>query len=289
MYSGHVDRGEQNLFTAHCKRLELLEEMVEQVALGGGERRVQVVGDEVLARSVAQTPRKGVGVPLRARRIRQRTGVLVDPQREDRGLERRGQELTLGEDPDQRGRQGAVVRQHRRFRVDPVRELGLAVMIEEDLVHRRVERDPLELAEARRVRGLDHDQAADRVGLEARDLDHGVELVGVQAVEVADVAVERPDGHHGAGIEATRGEHRRERVEVGVPVGGDDLLGAHGFILPRPPGRGRSASSTPCNRLLLGVFRALAQACAIASISTRAPLGSCEMPIVERAGGRSPT
>lgn len=33
----------------------------------------------------------------------------------------------------------------------------------------------------------------------------------------------------------------------------------------------------------------LTQTWAIASISTRAPLGSCEIPMVERAGGLSPT
>ncbi len=192
---------------------------------------MQVGGDEILPRAMAQTPGERVGVPLRARRVRQRAGVLVDAEREGRGLERRGQQLALGEDADERGRQSAVVREHRGVRVDPVGELGLAVMIEEDLLHRQIERNGLELAEARRVRGLDHDQAADRVRFETGDLDDGLELLGMQAIEVADVAVERTDGDDRAGIEAMRGEHRRERVEVGVPVRGDDLLGSHGLIL----------------------------------------------------------
>ena len=64
-----------------------------------------------------------------------------------------------------------------------------------------------------------------------------LELVRVQAVELADVAVERTDRDDRAGIEPARGEHRRERVEIGVPVGGDDLLGPHRLILPPPPRR----------------------------------------------------
>ncbi len=109
------------------------------------------------------------------------------------------------------------------------------MVIEEDLLDRRVERRRLELAEARGVRGLDDDQAADRVELEARALHHGLELVRVQAVELADVAVQRTDRDDGAGIEPARGDHRRERVEVGVPVGGDDLLGPHRLIVPPSP------------------------------------------------------
>ncbi len=66
-----------------------------------------------------------------------------------------------------------------------------------------------------------------------------LELVRVQAVEVAHVAVERADRHDRARVEMARGEHRRERVEVGVPMGGDDLLGPHGLILPPRGGCGR--------------------------------------------------
>ena len=35
------------------------------------------------------------------------------------------------------------------------------------------------------------------------------------------------DGDDGARVEETRGEHRAEGVEVGVPMGRDDLLGPH--------------------------------------------------------------
>ncbi len=141
-------------------------------------------------------------------------------------------------------------------------------MVEQCLLHGGVERDGLELAEARRARRLDDDQPADGVELESRGLDDGPERFRVQAVEVPDVAVESADGDDGVRVQPPHGEHRPERVEVRVPVGGDYLLGPHALILPPPGGP---------------------HTCAIASISTRAPLGSCEMPTVERAGGRSPT
>jgi hypothetical protein len=73
------------------------------------------------------------------------------------------------------------------------------------------------------VRGLDDDQALDLGGVDPPRLRH-VELLRVQAVEIADVAVqgsgERDDGIR---IQPTGGEHGRERVEIGVRVGDDDL------------------------------------------------------------------
>ena len=270
---GPAHRGDEDLLAGGVHRLERVHEPVQQVPLAGGQRRVQVRGDEILARAVAEAPGEGVGVSLRRRRVGQRPRVLVDPEREDCRLQRRRGELPLGEDPDEGRRQRPVGREHGGVGVHPVRKLDLSVVVEEHLLDARVERDRLELAEPRRARGLDDDQSPDRVELEAVGLDDGVELVRVQAVEVAHVAVERSDRDDRARVELARGEHRRERVEVRVPVGGDDLLGPHGLILPR---------TTPC-----GLRRA--QVWAIASISTRAPTGSCEMPIVERAGGRSPT
>ena len=116
---------------------------------------------------------------------------------------------------------------------DPLGKLVLGVVVEQDRLDRGIESDGLEVAEARRARHLDDDQPPDRVELEAAHLGDGSELLGVQAVEVADVPVQRSDGDDGVGIEKPRSEHRSERVEVGVPVRGDDLLGTHGLILPR--------------------------------------------------------
>ena len=247
-----VHGGDQHLLPCRIHGLERVQELVQEIALGGAERRVQVLGDEILARAVAQAPRERVRVPLRRRRVRQRARVLVDAERERGRLERCRRELSLGEDPDEGRRQRAVGRDDRRVLVHPVGKLRVLVVVEEDLLHAGVERHGLELAEARRGRGLDHDQAADRVELEAARLDDVLELVRVQAIEVANVAVQRADRHDRARIEMPRGEHRRERVEVGVPVGGDDLLGPHE---PHSAPRACPILTTPTDSVSDTVFR----------------------------------
>ena len=103
------------------------------------------------------------------------------------------------------------------------------MVVEDDLLDLRIERDRLELAEPGRVSRLDDDQAADRAEVEPGRL-YEAELVRVQAVELAHVPVERTgQAADRLGIQATRGEHRREGVEVGVPVGRDDGVGLHAF------------------------------------------------------------
>jgi hypothetical protein len=54
----------------------------------------------------------------------------------------------------------------------------------------------------------------------------------MQAVELAHVAVQRArQACDRVRIEPSRGQQRREGVEVGVAVGCDDRLGPHGLIL----------------------------------------------------------
>jgi hypothetical protein len=72
-------------------------------------------------------------------------------------------------------------------------------MIEEHLLHTRVESNTLELAEARGVRGFDHHQSPDRLELETARLDDRAELVDVEAVEVADVRFSAPTATTAAG------------------------------------------------------------------------------------------
>jgi hypothetical protein len=97
------------------------------------------------------------------------------------------------------------------------------MMVEEDDLDLGPPRGGLELAEALRVRGLDDDQALDLGRVDSPRLGH-VQLLRVQAIEVAHVAVERPgERDDGIRVEAPRGQHGRERVEIGVPVGDDDL------------------------------------------------------------------
>src|SRR5919204_1475750 len=139
------------------------------------------------------------------------------------------------------------------------------MMVEDDLVDLRIERQGLELAEPRGVDGLDDDQAPDRVELEPGSLDHEVQLVCVQAVELPDIPIQRSrQADDGAWIEPARRQHCRERVEIGVRVGGDDCFRTHGGNI-------------------------VAYACATASISTLAPDGSAATWTVARAGGASPT
>jgi hypothetical protein len=90
----------------------------------------------------------------------------------------------------------------------------------------------LELAEPARVRRLDHDQPADRIGLEPGGV-YQLELLGVQARKLAHVAVQRAgETDDRVRIEQARGQRRREGVEVGVPMGRDHGLGPHEPILP---------------------------------------------------------
>jgi hypothetical protein len=220
------DGRDQQLLPAGVHRLDGLLEREQQPALGSRERRVQELEHELLARPVTHAPGERVRVALGRRQVGERAGVLVDPEREDGRLERRRHQLALGEDGHHRRRQRAVAGEHRRLRVDPAGQV-VAVVVEDDDLRLAAQRDRLELAQPRGLRRLHDDQAPDRAGLEPGRL-HQLELVGVQPHEVADVAVERPGQRDDrAGVEPARGELRRERVEVGVPVRGDHGLGAH--------------------------------------------------------------
>ncbi len=239
-----AERRHEHVQAVDVVRLERVDERVEQLALVGGERRVEVALEQLLARAVPQAPRQGVRVALPRRRIRQRARVLVDAEREDRRLERRHGDLPLGEDADERRRQRPVLGQDDVLRPRPVRRLT-GVMVEHHLLHVRVERQRLELRQPAGARRLDDDQPAHRAQLETRRLDE-LQLLRVQPAQLPDVAVQRA-GHadDGTRIEMADGEHRRERVEVGVRVRGNDCLGPHGTeIVPlrsvRPARRPRS-------------------------------------------------
>jgi hypothetical protein len=221
---GPGDRGDEHLETARRVRLEGGDERVEQGALLLRERRAQVLRDHVLARPVPQAPGERLGVAPADARVAERAGVLVDPEREHGSLERRGLELPLGEDADERRRERGVLRQHEVLGLHPVGRLP-GVVVEDDDLDGRVARDALELPEPLGMDGLDDDETADRVEVDATRLDE-VELVRVQAVELAHVAVQRArEGDDRAGIEPPGGEHRGERVEVGVRVGDDHVHG----------------------------------------------------------------
>ena len=155
-----AERCDEHAQAGQLVRLERVDERVEQLALVGGERRVKVALEQLLARAVPQAPRQGVRVALCRRRVRQRAGVLVDAEREDRRLERRHGDFPLGEDADEHRRQGPVLGQDHVLGPRPVRRLA-CVMVEHHLLHLRVERQRLELAQSAGAGRLDDDQATD--------------------------------------------------------------------------------------------------------------------------------
>ena len=61
----------------------------QQLPLVLVERRVQELRQQLLARTVTEAPRERLRVALGRRRVGQRAGVLVDPERERRRLHRR--------------------------------------------------------------------------------------------------------------------------------------------------------------------------------------------------------
>ncbi len=220
------DRGDEHLDACELSRFDRLEDRSEQLPLVLGERRVQELREQLLAGAVTKAPREGLRVALGRARVRERARVLVDAERECGRLERRHRDLALGEDPDQRGREGAVLGDHDVLGRGPFRQIA-RVVVEDDLLDVRVERDLLELPQAGRVHRLDDDQAPDRVELESGGL-REPQLVRVQPVELAHVPVERArQAGDRVRVEPPCGQHRREGVEVGVPVGRDDRFRAH--------------------------------------------------------------
>jgi hypothetical protein len=150
------DGAEEHLDAGQLVRLEHAEQGREELALLLGQRRVEELGEQLLARAVAQAPGQGLRIALGRRRVRERARVLVDPEREGGRLEGRHRELTLREHADEGGRECAVLGKHGVLRGGPVR--GLArVVVEDDRLDGRVDRDRLELAQPGGMSGLDDD------------------------------------------------------------------------------------------------------------------------------------
>ena len=214
--------GHEHLETGDRARLERRDEGVEQRSFLLREGRAKVLGDDLLARSVAQAPGERLGVADAHAGIGQRPRVLVDAERENGRLEGCDGELPLGKDPHHRRRQCAVLREDEVLGLHPVRRLA-GMVVEDDDVDGRIAGDALELAQALRVHGLDDDQPPDRVQLDPACLEQ-LELIGVQAVELPDVPVQGAGKRdRSAGIQPPGGEHGAERVEVRVRVRDDDV------------------------------------------------------------------
>jgi hypothetical protein len=220
---GPLERGDENLVSTGLVRLEPRKESVEQRALALGERSVQVLRDHLLASPVPHAPGERLGVADGRPRIAERARVLVDAEREGRRLDRAHLDLPFGQDRHHGGREGAVLGTHGVLLPYPVELAG--VVVEEDDLDLGAPGSRLEVAQAFRMRRLDDDQPLDRRGIDAAGLGD-VQLFGMKAVEVPHVSVQRAgQGDDGPRIEAPRGQHGRERVEIGVRVGDDDLHG----------------------------------------------------------------
>ena len=100
-------------------------------------------------------------------------------------------ELSLGEDADERRRQGTVPRQHDVVGPRPIRRLA-GVMVEHDLLHVRIECQRLELGEPTGAGRLDDDQPPHGVELEAGRFDE-IQFLPVQPAQLPDVAVQRAE------------------------------------------------------------------------------------------------
>ncbi len=176
-YSGQWSAARSTSYPPASCGLEPGHERVEEGALALGERRVQILGDHLLARSVAHAPRKRLRVADRRPRVAERTRVLVDAERERRRLERAHLDLALGEDRHHRRRKRAVVRPDGILGAHPVGRLARMV-VEEHHLDIGAPRNGLEFAQALRVGRLDDDEPLDAVRVDPPGLGN-VELVCV--------------------------------------------------------------------------------------------------------------
>ena len=150
------------------------------------------------------------------------------PEGEHGRLERRHRDPPLGDDAHEQRDQRAVAGADQGVRVEVVGQVvGVGVVVEGDHLHALAAAQVAEVAEPVGVHGVDEDQPADAVAVHVRRVHHG-DGVGVQRLELAHVAV---DGAAEADlrlrVQLVRGDHRGERVEVGVAVRGDEFGRTH--------------------------------------------------------------
>ena len=136
-----AQRGDENLRLAHLNRLERVKQRVEERPLVFPEGRVEVMRERLLPGSATQAPGERFDIPRRRGGMRERARVLVDPESEYGGLERRHRDLSLGEDAHERRREGPVGRVHRALVVPA------GVVVEDDDIDVRPPRDLLQLSQ----------------------------------------------------------------------------------------------------------------------------------------------
>jgi hypothetical protein len=183
----------------------------QRLALRRSEHVREPLLDQGGVGPLVHTQRQGLSIPSRGGGEGERPRVLVDAEREDRRLERRHGDASLGDDVDEQRHQRAVVRAHEGLARHARRQLGLVGVV--------IERDHLHMGSGAQI-----GEIPEAVGMDGDDRD----AIRVESLELADVAVHSPaQADVRLWIELAHRDHGREGVEVGVGVGRDQLGRAH--------------------------------------------------------------
>ena len=185
-----AQRSDENLRLAHVNRLERVQQGVEERPLVFPEGRVEVMRERLLPGSATQAPGERFDIPRCRGGMRERARVLVDPESEHGGLERRHRDLSLGEDTHERRREGSVGRVH------PARSSSSPAWWSKTTMSTSGRRATSSSSPSRE--GSDASTMINLLtaDVEPRGLDE-TELVLVKAAELANVPVQRSRQRHG--------------------------------------------------------------------------------------------
>jgi hypothetical protein len=150
----------------------------------------------------------------------------MDPERERRRMHRRDADAAVEQEPQHRRHDAAVAAHDRRLTCGCTLMPG--VVVEGHHLHAVASCKLGQVAEALRVGDLHEHHSPHAVALQGRRL-HRRDLVGMQVVELAHVAVHAPlQADATTGVQKLRRKHAGERIEVGVRVRDDQRLDGDG-------------------------------------------------------------
>ena len=221
--TGKTGRGNDHRLPGIAMALVRLDQALVQLALVGGQRVMQKIVGDVQPGALFQQPGDAAHVTRRGGVIRERTGVLIDAQQVERGLDRR----QVGPLPDDLFEQQGRRRAQRLAAVGPSggQVAGQGMVVNDLHLDARVH------APDRDQRlGVDQDHSFDLGPGQVLDGSQA-QLGAVEGHKVAHVAVDAPgQDRDGFRVEPGRGDQGREGVKVGVFVGQDDghMVGGHG-------------------------------------------------------------
>ena len=217
--------GDHHLDPADRVRPGPLEQVVEQGDLPGGQVLGEDVGHLGELRPAGEQVRRGEVVVHRGRREAERARVLVDPEHHHRRLVRRDGDPPLLEDLDEDRRGRADAPDHLEVALHVGVLVGM-VVVDVDRNARAADQLP-EDPDAGAAADVDQDEAGHLVEVDLAGLAHRQVVEGGLDEEPLDRLLLRPrQDADRLGVKLARRQHRRDRVEVGVQVGGDDVHGA---------------------------------------------------------------